>query len=86
MSMEANGSASVIADDSDLEFLMDSHSSRILQRGLPVTDRAGNRGKPVVHCGRNTPYKRCTPKRNPGPRAPPKCGIYNRECGRRTTS
>ncbi|KAK9013177.1 hypothetical protein V6N11_041196 [Hibiscus sabdariffa] len=84
--METNGSASVIADYSDLEFLMDSHSSRILQSGHTVTGRTGNRGKPVVDCGRNTNYKRCTPKKNSGTRPPPNCGTYNRDCGRRTTS
>ncbi|KAH1129376.1 hypothetical protein J1N35_000754 [Gossypium stocksii] len=55
MSMQTNTSrtSSLIADDEELEFLMDSHSGRILAgHGGHVTDNTGNRDRPAADCGR----------------------------------
>ncbi|XVF71243.1 hypothetical protein PTKIN_Ptkin12aG0020800 [Pterospermum kingtungense] len=79
MSIEANGSASIIGDDNEMEFLMDSHSSRILQSGGTVTGNTGNAARPSVDCGRNRQYSSCLPKPNPPP-VRQNCGVYNRGC------
>ncbi|XVF71242.1 hypothetical protein PTKIN_Ptkin12aG0020700 [Pterospermum kingtungense] len=80
MLMETNSSFSIIGDDNELEFLMDSHSSRILRGGRRyVTLNIGRAGKAAVNCGRYKNYQSCLPKRN---RAivQEKCGIYKRRC------
>ncbi|XVF26969.1 hypothetical protein REPUB_Repub14bG0066200 [Reevesia pubescens] len=82
MSMETNSSSiSIIADDNELEFLMDSHSSRILQGGGTVTSNAGNAGRPAANCGRNQPYDSCLPNPN-RINVQQNCGTYTRTCGR----
>ncbi|XVE72326.1 hypothetical protein DITRI_Ditri11bG0030600 [Diplodiscus trichospermus] len=82
MSMETNSSTS-IAVDNELEFLMDSNSSRILQSGRYVTTNTGNAGRRAAGCGRYRPYDPCIPNPN-RPKVPENCGaIYNRACGRR---
>ncbi|KAK8717715.1 hypothetical protein V6N13_044973 [Hibiscus sabdariffa] len=84
MPMRTNRSSSIIADnDDDLEFLMDSHSSRILQSGHTVTGGTPNPNKQAIDCGRGKPYKPCTPEPNSDTRPPPENpGIYNRGRGR----
>ncbi|XWS75693.1 hypothetical protein CRYUN_Cryun01aG0113400 [Craigia yunnanensis] len=81
MSMERNSSTSIIADDNELEFLMDSHSSRILQSGGTVTGNTGNSGQAAANCGRYQPYDSCLPNPN-RPSVPQNCGTYNRACNR----
>ncbi|GMI69064.1 hypothetical protein HRI_000575700 [Hibiscus trionum] len=81
-SMKTNRSRSIIGDDDDLEFLMDSHSSRILRSGDHVTDGTRNRDKPARDCGRGVPYKACTPEPNSSTKPSENCGVYNRVCGR----
>ncbi|GMI76280.1 hypothetical protein HRI_001297300 [Hibiscus trionum] len=81
VSTETNSTASIIADDNELEFLMDSHFGRILQGGRNVVYNSGNSGRPVASCGRGGPYDSCLPNPN---RPPPSqnCGTYTRSCGR----
>lgn len=82
MSMDqANSSFSIIGDDKELEFLMDSHSSRILQSGGTVSGNTGNAGQPAANCGRNNAYDSCLPNQN-RPATPQNCGVYTRSCGR----
>ncbi|OMO97462.1 hypothetical protein CCACVL1_04559 [Corchorus capsularis] len=81
ISVETNSSNSIIAVDEELEFLMDSHSSRILQGGGTVTGNTGNGGQSAVNCGRYQPYDSCTPNPN-RPIVPQNCGTYNRVCNR----
>lgn len=81
ISMEPNSSTSIIADDNELEFLMDSHSSRILQSGGSVTGNTGNAGQLAVDCGRGQSYDSCLPNPN-RPVVPQNCGVYNRACNR----
>ncbi|KAK8674214.1 hypothetical protein V6N13_112509 [Hibiscus sabdariffa] len=78
MSMKTNRSSSIIADDDDLEFLMDSHSSRILKTGDHVTGGTLNSGKPAPDCGRGKPYESCISKPNSDTKPPENPGIYNR--------
>ncbi|KAK5819787.1 hypothetical protein PVK06_024810 [Gossypium arboreum] len=81
MSVQTNTShtSSLIADVEELEFLMDSHSGRILARhGGDVTDKTGNSDQPAADCGRDKPYKSCLPNPNPdGPKSE-NPGVYNR--------
>ncbi|OMO50606.1 hypothetical protein COLO4_37982 [Corchorus olitorius] len=81
ISMETNSSNSIIGDDEELEFLMDSHSSRILQGGGTVSGNTGNSGQSSVNCGRYQPYDPCVPNPN-RPKTPENCGQYNRVCNR----
>ncbi|KAB2075091.1 hypothetical protein ERO13_A07G182000v2 [Gossypium hirsutum] len=81
MSVQTNTShtSSLIADDEELEFLMDSHSGRILAgHGGHVTDKTGNRDRPAADCGRGKPYKSCLPNPNPDGKRPENPGVYNR--------
>ncbi|KAL4375862.1 hypothetical protein GQ457_02G005920 [Hibiscus cannabinus] len=90
MPMRTNRSSSIIADADDLEFLMDSHSSRILKTVDYVTAGTPNPGKPAADCGRGKPYTPCIPEANSNNKIPPNCGgeTYNRnrDCGRKTTN
>ncbi|GMI76281.1 hypothetical protein HRI_001297400 [Hibiscus trionum] len=81
VSTETNGTASIIADDNELEFLMDSHFGRILQSGGNVGYNSGNSGRAVANCGRGGPYDSCVPNPN-RPATPQNCGTYTRSCGR----
>ncbi|KAH1129382.1 hypothetical protein J1N35_000760 [Gossypium stocksii] len=81
MSMKTNtsGTSSLIADNKDLEFLMDSHSGRILAgTGGPGTGNTVNSGQPIADCGRGFPYKSCFPDKNPSGPKPENPGVYNR--------
>ncbi|MFQ6653749.1 hypothetical protein Gotur_024984, partial [Gossypium turneri] len=81
MSTQTNTSrtSSLIADDEELEFLMDSHSGRILAgHGGHVTDNTGNRDRPAADCGRGHPYKSCLPNSNTDGKKPENPGVYNR--------
>ncbi|XVF71244.1 hypothetical protein PTKIN_Ptkin12aG0020900 [Pterospermum kingtungense] len=81
MSMEANSSFSAVGDDNELEFLMDSHSSRILQSSGTVTGNTGNPNQAAANCGRNNAYDSCLPNPN-SPVVPQNCGVYTRSCSR----
>ncbi|KAE8690127.1 Detected protein of unknown function [Hibiscus syriacus] len=82
LSMEINSSrsTSIIADDPDLEFPMDSHSSRFLKSGDSVVGDALFRSKPDTNCARGKPYRDCLPQRNPH-KKPEHCATYKRDCG-----
>ncbi|GMI69062.1 hypothetical protein HRI_000575500 [Hibiscus trionum] len=78
MWVETNGSSWIVTDHEALEFLMDSHSSRILMNGGPGTGGTGNPNAPVANCERTMPYYTCLPDANrPGP-PPENPGLYNR--------
>ncbi|KAK5819785.1 hypothetical protein PVK06_024808 [Gossypium arboreum] len=67
MSMQINTSrtSSLIAEDEELEFLMGSHSGRILARtDGPGTNAVYKPFKPTVNCGRARPYISCLPNPN----------------------
>ncbi|MBA0732948.1 hypothetical protein Gogos_017007, partial [Gossypium gossypioides] len=67
MSMQINTSrtSSLIAEDEELEFLMGSHSGRILAgTDGHVTSGTYNPFKPIVNCGRGKPYISCLPEPN----------------------
>ncbi|KAB1670475.1 hypothetical protein ES319_1Z161700v1 [Gossypium barbadense] len=72
---------SIIANNNELEFLLDSHFSRILQSSGSVTSNTGNAGQPAADCGRGQSYDSCLPNPN-RPATPQNCGTYNRACGR----
>ncbi|TYI74600.1 hypothetical protein E1A91_D07G212000v1 [Gossypium mustelinum] len=84
MSMQINTSrtSSLIAEDEELEFLMGSHSGRILAGtdGHDVTNRTYNQFKPVVNCGRGKPSMSCLPVSN-GVKIQDTRGIYKRQGG-----
>ncbi|MBA0704688.1 hypothetical protein Golax_016930 [Gossypium laxum] len=80
MSMQINTSrtSSLIAEDEELEFLMGSHSGRILARaGGHVANGAFISFKPTADCGRAKPYISCLPKPN-GVKIPDTRGTYKR--------
>ncbi|GMJ16116.1 hypothetical protein HRI_005280800 [Hibiscus trionum] len=64
VSMETNSSSSIIADDGDSEFLMDSHSSRYLQSAGSPAQNSLVASNPAANCGRGNPYGGCTPNLN----------------------
>ena len=80
----ANGSfqkelsgTTIIADNMELEFLMDSEISRkLVSRSPQVTDFIFNSGK--TKCGRIR-YPTCLPKRG-NPTIGEKCVVYKRGC------
>ncbi|GMI65441.1 hypothetical protein HRI_000213400 [Hibiscus trionum] len=72
-----NSTVSVVADE--LEFLMDSHVSRILQTGGYWTSSYSTASQPVVSCGRYQPYSSCLPSSN-RPVTTQNCGTYTRGC------
>ncbi|KAG8488328.1 hypothetical protein CXB51_016313 [Gossypium anomalum] len=81
ISMETNSTTtSIIANDEQLEFLMDSHFSRILQGSGSVANNALKPGQAAAGCGRN-PYDSCLPNPN-RPITTQNCGYYTRSCGR----
>ncbi|KAK5818193.1 hypothetical protein PVK06_023126 [Gossypium arboreum] len=81
ISMETNSSTtSIIANDEQLEFLMDSHFSRILQGSGSVANNALKPGQAAAGCGRN-PFDSCLPSPN-RPITTQNCGYYTRSCGR----
>ncbi|KAG8489357.1 hypothetical protein CXB51_017486 [Gossypium anomalum] len=80
MSMQINTSrtSSLIAEDEELEFLMDSYSGRILAGpDGPGTNAVYNPFKPTVDCGRVKPYISCLPNPN-GVKIADTRGIYKR--------
>ncbi|TYH62087.1 hypothetical protein ES332_D07G094800v1 [Gossypium tomentosum] len=89
ISMETNSTTtttttttiSIIANNNELEFLLDSHFSRILQSSGSVSGNTGNAGQPAADCGRGQSYDSCLPNPN-RPAMPQNCGTYNRACGR----
>ncbi|KAI4352416.1 hypothetical protein L6164_006672 [Bauhinia variegata] len=68
----------LIADN--LEFLMDSHVSRmLLDTSKLQTANTGNPNRPAVDCPKDKGYRSCTPSRNPNvPRQ--QCAAYTRNC------
>ncbi|KAK8491277.1 hypothetical protein V6N13_127943 [Hibiscus sabdariffa] len=82
VSKETNSSSSIIGDDEALEFLMDSHSTRILQSVGSKTQNSLVGGTPFATCGRGLPYGGCTPSINQN-QIPENCvypGNRNRNC------
>lgn len=77
-----NGGCGLIADDAEVELLMESQISRLLlSPGGSVAGGSFNRDKPVVDCGRNEPNNKCTPNPNK-PKKGENCSgtSYNRGC------
>ncbi|KAH1129383.1 hypothetical protein J1N35_000761 [Gossypium stocksii] len=83
MSMQINTSrtSSLIAEDEELEFLMGSHSGRILARpDGPGTNAVYNPFKPAVNCDRGNPtYTSCLPISNKGVKVQDTHDIYKRQ-------
>ncbi|KAK8674213.1 hypothetical protein V6N13_112508 [Hibiscus sabdariffa] len=80
LSMETNGSTSVIADDSDLEFLMDSHSSRFLRQSQKLSYKTNLAGIAPADCDRRSRHY-CVPRPNPPPCIAEHNSLYNRHGG-----
>ncbi|KAJ4707278.1 putative Transmembrane protein [Melia azedarach] len=81
-SFSCNGSihGCLIADNddaTDFEFLMDSHSGRMLIDFRNAAGGTGNKDQVAVDCGRYKPYDNCLPDKN-GNKKPENPGIYNR--------
>ncbi|XWS36832.1 hypothetical protein CRYUN_Cryun20dG0119500 [Craigia yunnanensis] len=83
----ANGSflkelsgTTIIADNMELEFLMDSEISRkLVSISSRVTYRSLNRYKAVTDCDRGK-YGSCLPPPNPPHGPPQRCSTYTRKC------
>ncbi|GMI69063.1 hypothetical protein HRI_000575600 [Hibiscus trionum] len=80
MPMGTNGSTSVIGDDSDLEFLMDSHSSRFLQGNGNLAYGANSASIAPADCDRDSGHS-CVPGQNPEPCIAEHNSPYNRRGG-----
>ncbi|MFQ6620230.1 hypothetical protein Gotur_001266 [Gossypium turneri] len=82
VSMQINTSrtSSLIAEDEELEFLMGSHSGRILMTGTggPGTGNTVYSDKPIADCGKGSSYTSCFPDKNPGGPKPETPGVYKR--------
>ncbi|KAK8488899.1 hypothetical protein V6N13_052388 [Hibiscus sabdariffa] len=81
VSKETNSNSSIIGDGQDLEFLMDSDRTRILQSVGFKTQNSQVAGNPFANCGRGLPYGGCTPPINPN-KIPENCvyQVPNRNC------
>ncbi|XVF81709.1 hypothetical protein PTKIN_Ptkin15bG0177300 [Pterospermum kingtungense] len=78
--VEELSGTTIIADNMELEFLMDSEISRKLASSpCPYTNASKNPKRPAS-CGRGKQYPQCPPCPNPHVVRPQHCGPYTRGC------
>lgn len=79
--LHVNDGASMMQDDQDMEFLMDSpiSSSLAITFQKSLIKGTGVRKRQVVDCGRRKPYISCLPKPNPTSKIQEHCGCLYKE-------